>query len=342
MERRKITRGGRAVALGGALVALMEFAHPAAAADYRLRWVPTGDARVTRYNVYTRQSGAQYGSPRDAGLPAVETDGAMSYIVTGLSGSGLRFAITAVTSTGQESAFSNEITSCTTAAECNDGNPCTVDACNGFCRYSAAPNGTSCSDGDQCDGVESCRDGFCQGGEPLTCDDGNECTADGCSTTAGCTHTEIPSCSLCVSGNRVPLEARRVKLTNSTYGIVINVSGVVGPMPEIDFCTSGLVLEVVEGAGSSLVRSIIPGSAIAASRTGNAFRLAKTAPLDDLGGVRRLKLRRRADGRVSLSVRGRADRLPASFPTTLTLLFLVGNHCALDSCIAYPRTSDCR
>jgi hypothetical protein len=333
VERRKIIRGGRAVALSGALVALAGYAHPAAAVDYRLRWVPTADARVTRYNVYTRQSGAQYGVPRNAGLPAVETDGAMSYVVTGLSGAGLRFAITAVTSAGQESAFSNEIASCTSASECNDGSP--------FCRYTAAPTGTACSDGDQCDGVETCRNGACQGGVPLDCDDGDECTADGCNATAGCTHTEIPSCSLCTSTSRVPLEARRLKLTTTSYGVLLTAEGIVGPVPDIDFSSTGLVLEVVEGAGSSLVRAIIPGSALVANRKGTAFRLAKDAPLSELGGIRKLKLRRRADGRLAVSTRGRTAQAPASFPTSLTLLFLAGSHCALDSCIAYPRTSDC-
>jgi hypothetical protein len=176
---------------------------------------------------------------------------------------------------------------------------------------------------------------------PLTCDDGDECTADGCNATAGCTYVEIPSCSLCTSGNRVPLEARRVKLTNTTRGVLLTADGVVGPMPNVDFRSTGVVVEVVEGVGSSLVSSIIPGSAIVANRKLTAFHLAKDAPLSQLGGVRKLKLRRRPDGRLAVSVRGRTGRLPASFPTTLTLLFVAGSHCALDSCIAYPRSSDC-
>jgi hypothetical protein len=93
------------------------------------------------------------------------------------------------------------IVSCVTAADCNDGNPCTLDSCdqvNGcqhtpgnagtVCRSAVGacdvaescdgasagcpadqhqPNGTSCSDGNACTANESCQSGACTGGVPL-------------------------------------------------------------------------------------------------------------------------------------------------------------------------------
>ncbi|MEO8184973.1 MAG: hypothetical protein ABI895_39710, partial [Deltaproteobacteria bacterium] len=45
---------------------------------------------------------------------------------------------------------------------------------------------TSCSDGNACNGVESCQNNSCVGGAPPNCNDGNQCTNDSCSPTAGC------------------------------------------------------------------------------------------------------------------------------------------------------------
>jgi Dictyostelium (slime mold) repeat len=331
-----------AIACLGALLALAARARPSDAASYQVRWTPTGDTGVAYYNVYTRQSGSDFGDPRNAGFPPVGADGTMTFVVNGLPASDVRFAVTAVASNGVESRFSNEVGGCTTAAECGDGNACTVDSCNGFCSYTPVADGTSCSDGDVCDGVETCRGGICQPGTPLPCDDGDECTLDGCTATGGCTHVEIPSCSLCVTSSRVPLEARRLKIVQTTQGIQFTASGIVGPLPAINFGSTGLVVEVVDGTGASLVRSVIPGNAIESNRGGDSFHLRKDAPLASLGGVRKLRMRRRSDSRLTLSVRGKTSLMPETFPTELTLLFLAGTHCAVDTCTAFARTSDCR
>jgi hypothetical protein len=78
--------------------------------------------------------------------------------------------------------------SCTTPAECDDGNPCTVDSCDaGTCVHSNASTGTPCDDADLCNGSETCNgSGTCMSGSPLTCDDGNLCTDDFCDPVQGC------------------------------------------------------------------------------------------------------------------------------------------------------------
>jgi hypothetical protein len=64
---------------------------------------------------------------------------------------------------------------CATAAECDDGDGCTTDACvSGAC--SSTP--IDCNDGDACT-TDSCTAGACAHA-PLDCDDGQDCTADRC------------------------------------------------------------------------------------------------------------------------------------------------------------------
>jgi YVTN family beta-propeller protein len=51
---------------------------------------------------------------------------------------------------------------CETAAECDDKNVCTIDACvNARCFNDPAPDGTSCADQDVCNGEEICQKGAC-------------------------------------------------------------------------------------------------------------------------------------------------------------------------------------
>jgi hypothetical protein len=115
-----------------------------------------------------------------------------------------------------------------TSLSCNDGKACTTDSCDattgckfdlqpGFCliegvciasgtghpknpclvcdpvqstsMYSARVNGTDCSDGNVCNGAETCQNGQCAAGTPLSCDDGKPCTEDFCDPVSGCQST---------------------------------------------------------------------------------------------------------------------------------------------------------
>ncbi len=98
---------------------------------------------------------------------------------------------------------------CTSVSQCNDGDVCTTDACtNGFCVYTAAADGTNCSDGLFCNGPETCSSGVCRGRSTCIdsthcnettdtckqclvnseCDDQNPCTDDTCSVNFTCQH----------------------------------------------------------------------------------------------------------------------------------------------------------
>ena len=99
---------------------------------------------------------------------------------------------------------------------CNDSNPCTTDGCSPAtgCTFTPVPNGQSCGDNNFCNGFETCQSGSCASGTAPLCDDSNPCTTDGCSGTAGCTHTSIPGCCFtdgdCADNDACTINARCV------------------------------------------------------------------------------------------------------------------------------------
>ncbi|GMV39431.1 MAG: hypothetical protein AMXMBFR64_11470 [Myxococcales bacterium] len=77
---------------------------------------------------------------------------------------------------------------CGGAAACDDGNPCTTDACDPAKGCVHTDNGALCNDGDACTVADTCDAGSC-GGNPLACNDGNPCTTDSCDPAKGCVFT---------------------------------------------------------------------------------------------------------------------------------------------------------
>ena len=87
----------------------------------------------------------------------------------------------------------NVCAQCSSPVDCDDGNPCTDDSCEGFlCVYT--DNNASCDDGDPCTSNDACSQGVC-GGEPLDADgdtyvrdscDGTDCDDDPSDDPEGC------------------------------------------------------------------------------------------------------------------------------------------------------------
>ncbi len=74
---------------------------------------------------------------------------------------------------------------------------CNLPGEEGRCR--TAPSGTLCSDGDLCNGDETCLMGSCGGGSSgsLDCDDDDPCTDDACNADRGCIHEPMPEGFAC-------------------------------------------------------------------------------------------------------------------------------------------------
>jgi hypothetical protein len=80
---------------------------------------------------------------------------------------------------------------------CDDGDPCTVDACDaGGCTHDALlAFGIACDDGNPCTWPDVCDyAGTCQAGFPVDCDDGDPCTPDVCDGEGGCASEAAAEC----------------------------------------------------------------------------------------------------------------------------------------------------
>ena len=96
----------------------------------------------------------------------------------------------------------NDSDACTTADTCNkgackggpppncdDGNPCTDDACDPATGCTHTPNTIPCDDGSECTTNDTCASSECKG-TTKDCDDGNGCTDDGCNPATGCVYLD--------------------------------------------------------------------------------------------------------------------------------------------------------
>jgi uncharacterized repeat protein (TIGR01451 family) len=140
-----------------------------------------------------------------------------------------------------------------TPLACDDGNPCTIDTCNaaGACVFTAAPGGSSCSDGDPCTTGDACvfipgsLIPICQG--TAQCDDGNPCSADTCDPATGaCINTPI----VCDDANPCTADA------------CLGGSCVSTPLPagsvcdDADLCTTGGTCQVNPLTGQATCSSL--------------------------------------------------------------------------------------
>jgi cysteine-rich repeat protein len=89
------------------------------------------------------------------------------------------------------------------ALTCDDGNPCTDDACAPQSGCTFTPNALPCNDGDPCTLADVCALGDCVGTTPDACDDDNLCTDDACVPGVGCAN--VPNTVPCNDGDSCTL-----------------------------------------------------------------------------------------------------------------------------------------
>ncbi|MFO0751385.1 MAG: HYR domain-containing protein [Myxococcota bacterium] len=90
---------------------------------------------------------------------------------------------------------------------CNDGDPCTDDACDPQvgCVATVSENGTPCDDRDKCSAVSACQDGFCVG-DGITCPAPGPCEGLGqCNPATGvCDYPFAEGCDPCRADDNEP------------------------------------------------------------------------------------------------------------------------------------------
>jgi hypothetical protein len=182
-------------ALLGAAAALILLVVGSAAAqaqtrEYQLRWRVPPEMDLASYRVFVGQAPGAYGQPFAIDADGVPPDasGVASTLLTGLDASRDYYvAMTALDHSGNESGMSNEVRIAAvpcSAAQCDDGNACTIDACGASaCQHTAVPDGTGCNDGDATTFFDQCRAGICVGQRP------------GCSSDADCPDADANVCT---------------------------------------------------------------------------------------------------------------------------------------------------
>ena len=88
-------------------------------------------------------------------------------------------------------ACADQVCAAGSALPCDDGNPCTDDACDPTLGCQVNNNAATCDDGDACTSGDTCAAGSCSVSEPVDCDDADVCTVDACLPASGCKHTSI-------------------------------------------------------------------------------------------------------------------------------------------------------
>ena len=92
-------------------------------------------------------------------------------------------------------------TTCAGTVSCDDGNPCTADACGSTGACTNTPTvGVACNDGNACTTSDACNAAGGCGGTTLTCpEDANPCTTASCNMATGCVLTN--NTASCDDGN---------------------------------------------------------------------------------------------------------------------------------------------
>ena len=200
-----------------------------------LRWIAPTDQPVDGYVAYLGFASRSYPDVIDLGFLPADASGVVSVTIDNLqTGADYFAAVTAYNAAG-ESAYSNEIVlsgAACSASQCDDGDPCSVDQCDVLgCSYTPAADGTACDDGlagtigdictggfcqgvvpqcfvdadcsngDVCDGAESCLGNACVAGTTLSCSAAGECTSPFCDPGSGCRVDPLPDGVACAGGS---------------------------------------------------------------------------------------------------------------------------------------------
>jgi hypothetical protein len=218
----------------------LALAAPAAGLEQPLAWIaPSGV--VDGYRVHVGDVPGGYTRVVDLG-PVTPDAGGVGHANVALEDGRDQYVAVTAYNAGGESPLSNELRFAAAAvcdpAACDDGNPCTEDACGsagcastpvaersacapypdalgvcigGVCAPVECLAPADCDDANACNGVESCSaDGGCLAGAPPTCGGGSACRNPLCDPAVGCVLVPAPDGTSCSDGDRATVGDRCV------------------------------------------------------------------------------------------------------------------------------------
>lgn len=80
-------------------------------------------------------------------------------------------------------------------ALCDDSNACTDDNCDPLAGCGHIYNTAPCNDGDLCTDNDACENSACAPGQPVFCEDSDDCTDDYCQNGIGCVYEWVCECA---------------------------------------------------------------------------------------------------------------------------------------------------
>lgn len=303
----------RLVIVVSSLTAFVAFTQVADAATARVRWLPSTDPAVTRYDVYVRDAGAAHVNDAAwSGDPTPADDGTMSALVTFTpSASGTNYFAVVAARAADESALS---------AELPTGMPiaCQTDHCEtkSSCDFGDLPDGTSCggASGDPC--LAACRAGEC-------------------GTSAG------------NDGSSAEVELDRLRFRSRASGVALSIKGRFTAAEPVDPASTGAVLELRTADGTLLHTASVAPAAFKSAASGRRFHFAAAGTEADTGwhGLQRLDFRQRGGRRIVIAQLETAELDSALLEPTITLVLRLGTTCVrrLDApCAQNGSRSTCR
>ena len=204
----------------------------------------------------------------------------------------------------------------------DDGNSIDGDCCSSACALN--PPGTSCADGDLCNGDETCDgSGSCQAGTALVCDDGDPCTQDSCDAILGCQVVSGPAPVCAAAGKTV------IDIVNKTKDNADKISWKWNKGAETLLADFGdptttteyalCVYDTSAAVPTLATKVIVPPASAWISKGTKGFQYKdKTATFD---GAKIVVLKPGVAGKAKVRVLAKGVNLPAPAPVSPTQFF---------------------
>ncbi len=201
---------------------------------------------------------------------------------------------------------------------CDDGNRNPDDCCDDSCTY--ATPGASCSDGDVCNGEETCNGaGECLPGTSLECSDGQPCTQDRCDPVQGCMSESGPALDCRASLRSTVLLTDKSPQTDRSklswkwlQGGETTFEDLGNPIIEDTYALC--IYDEIAGLPSLVSEIVIPPSQVRWSVSGGqrGYRYRDVDGVE--GGVKTLQIKTGAEGKAKITLKAGGAALPLPGP----------------------------
>ncbi len=221
---------------------------------------------------------------------------------------------------------------------CDDGDACNgTEACQaGLCQHSApAPDGTSCAAADGCHAAGTCQSGQCTGGAVLP--DGTSCPdADPCNGTETC---QAGACT--PSGGPASLDLGAITVRRNS----VLISGQVSPPGPIAASTSDAVSMTIQSAGADLFAASLthPESDPLWLRSKPPVLFKYKDGTGSSGGLTILQMKQRGPA-YALKAKGKNEALRTLQGGAVGARLVVGSQCYTTTlpCVKHGKSLKCK